>query len=153
MNLSDLFNEGTVQLIISVSIFLLFSYIVYYTVSVYLLLKKAKYRNTWAAFVPIYQQWAVNEIAGKPGWWTLVGLGSLISWLYPDSLLLQSLGNLISITALILQIIVDINLAKVFGRSLKFALALIFFPFPMYLVLALSESKYIKPKKTKSNKK
>ena len=59
----------------------------------------------WAAIVPIYNGYIMCKIAGRPGWWVVLLLIPLVS--------------------LIVGIIVMLDLAKSFGKSVAFAVGLI----------------------------
>jgi len=120
---------------------------IYFSYSSYLLLRKANYKRKWAAWVPYYQQWAVNKIAGKPGWWALVSTVGLllVILLSRDWFSLLILISALYLISLLLTLLVNIGLAKSFGKSMAYALGLTFLPFPMYLILGLSSDKYINP--------
>lgn len=92
-------------------------------------------REGWAALIPVYSGWVNAEIAGKPGWWALVGLGGAIPFF----------GFAASIGAFVLSIIVAIELAKAFGKDPVFSLLLIFVPPVGYGILGFGKATYTKP--------
>jgi hypothetical protein len=58
----------------------------------------------WKALIPLYNYWTLCEIVGKPGWWSLSFLLSVIpfvGWIAP----------------LVVAIIVSIELGKAFGKD------------------------------------
>ncbi|MCK5840769.1 MAG: signal peptidase I [Candidatus Sabulitectum sp.] len=76
----------------------------------------------WIALIPIYNAVVMMKIAGKPGWWVL--------------LLFVPFANIV------VAILMNIGLARNFGRSDGFAIGLIFFPYIFLAVLGFGESKY-----------
>lgn len=76
----------------------------------------------WAALVPIYNALVLLKIAGKPGWWIL--------------LMFIPFANIVAI------ILMDVGLARNFGRSDGFAVGLIFFPYIFLLILGFGDSQY-----------
>ena len=65
----------------------------------------------WKAIIPIYNGWVLAEIAGKPGWWAIVGLGGVI----------PIIGFVFGIAALVLYVLIALELAKKFGKDTVFA--------------------------------
>lgn len=83
-------------------------------------------QSGWAAIIPIYNIYILMRIIGRPGWWVLLFLIPYVN--------------------LAISIVVVIDLAKSFGRSVKFAiLGLLLFPFVGYAMLAYGEDKYLGP--------
>ncbi len=76
----------------------------------------------WAAIVPIYNAVLLMKIAGKPGWWVIL--------------------MFVPIANLIVVVMMDIGLARNFGRSDGFAIGLIFFPYIFLAILGFGDSKY-----------
>lgn len=91
--------------------------------------QKAGRKDAWAGFVPIYNNWVLNEVAGRPGWWALAGLIPFVG----------------GVLALIVAIVVSIDLAKSFGKSGGFAALLILLPFIGYPMLAFGSAEYKGP--------
>lgn len=79
----------------------------------------------WAAIVPIYNIIVLLEIIGKPWWWLLL--------------------MLIPIVNFVIAIIVMVQLAKVFGQGVGFAIGLILLGFIFIPILALGSSTYTAP--------
>ncbi len=76
----------------------------------------------WAAIVPIYNIIVLLEIVGKPIWW-------IVLFLIP-------LANLVAL------ILINVELAKVFGKSTGFAIGLILLS-PIFLpMLAFGSAQY-----------
>lgn len=91
--------------------------------------QKAGRKDAWAGFVPIYNSWVLNEVAGRPGWWALAGLIPFVG----------------GVLALVVAIVVAIDLAKSFGKSGGFAALLVLLPFIGYPMLAFGSAKYQGP--------
>ncbi len=87
----------------------------------------------WKAIVPGYNGWVMAEIAGKPGWWGIVGLAGVI----------PVLGWVASIASIVLGVIIAIELAKSFGKETGFAVLLILVPVIGYPMLAFGDAKYV----------
>ncbi len=92
-------------------------------------------REGWKAIIPVYNGWVMAEIAGKPGWWGIVGVAGIIPFV----------GIFASIAAFILGIIIAIELAKAFGKDTGFAILLILLPVVGYAMLAFGSAKYTAP--------
>lgn len=86
----------------------------------------------WAAIVPIYNVWTFAEIAGRPGWW---GLAFLLSFI-------PVVGPLLSLAV---SVILDIDVAKAFGKDPAFAILLVLLPFIGFPMLAFGDAKYTLP--------
>ena len=76
----------------------------------------------WAAIVPIYNLIVLLEIVGKPLWWILLCLIPFVN--------------------IVIFILVAIELAKVFGKGVGFAMGLVFLPFVFYPVLGFGSAQY-----------
>lgn len=128
----------------------LFLFVLLFSVAIYVLsaivltklFKKAGHPNPWAAWVPVYNGWVLMEIAGRPGWWALVGLAGGISFI----------GVIASIGAFVLSILASIDLAKSFGKEGSFAALLILLPFIGYPMLAFGDAQYHGPAGPEGNK-
>jgi uncharacterized membrane protein YhaH (DUF805 family) len=76
----------------------------------------------WAILIPIYNLYVMCKIAGRPGWWVI--------------LLLIPFVNLIFI------IILDIDIAKRFGKGVGFGIGLLLLPFIFLPILGLGSATY-----------
>jgi hypothetical protein len=76
----------------------------------------------WAVIVPIYNIIVLMKIVGKPAWWVLL--------------------MLIPVVNFVVLIMVDIELAKRFGKGMGFALGLIFLGIIFAPILAFGSAKY-----------
>lgn len=99
---------------------------VYLAVIIFLLVSSAKVymkagRKWWEAIIPVYNTYVLQQIVGRPGWWTLLYFVPFVN--------------------IVVSIINALDLAKSFGQGTGTGLLLIFFPFIMYPVMAFS-SKY-----------
>mgnify|MGYP003340842841 CR=1 FL=1 len=76
----------------------------------------------WGCIVPIYNVILLLEIAGKPLWWIVL--------------------LLIPVVSIIVAILVNIEVAKKFGKSSGFGVGLALLPFVFYPMLGFSDAKY-----------
>ena len=79
----------------------------------------------WAAIIPFYNGLVLLEIVGKPWWWILLYLVPCVNF--------------------IINIVVLVELAKVFGKGAGFAIGLIFLPFIFTLILGFGDARYVGP--------
>lgn len=108
--------------------------IIFYIVCLWKVFEKAGVEG-WKAIIPFYNAWILAELAGKPGWWGIVGLAGVI----------PVLGWIASIAAMVLYVIIAIELSKKFGKEPVFSLLLIFLPFIGYAILAFGKAAYKGP--------
>jgi hypothetical protein len=87
--------------------------------------KKAGIKESWKAWVPIYNTWVLYQIAGRPGWWIFL--------------------NFIPIVGLVTSIIAYVDLVKSFGKDPAWAVLLVFIPIVGYPILAWDSSRYLGP--------
>lgn len=76
----------------------------------------------WACLIPIYNTYILIKIAGKPGWWLILLFIPLVN--------------------LIISIILQIEIAKAFGKGVGFALGLIFLGIIFYPILGYGSAQY-----------
>ncbi len=76
----------------------------------------------WAVFVPIFGNYVMTKIAGRPGWWTILLFLPYVS--------------------LIFYAIVNVGIAKNFGKGTLFGIGLTFLPFIFYPLLAFGDATY-----------
>ena len=80
----------------------------------------------WAILVPIYNLYILLKIVGRPGWWLILYFIPLVN--------------------LVIGIIVAIDLAKAFGQSAVFGVALLFFFCGIgYVILGFGNYRYQGP--------
>jgi hypothetical protein len=79
----------------------------------------------WAAIIPIYNLWVLLEIVGKPGWWIIL--------------------MLIPCVNIVVAILVYLELAKVFGKSVGFGIGLILLSIVFLPILAFGDAEYQGP--------
>jgi len=79
-------------------------------------------RPGWEAIVPIYNLYVMLKIAGRPGWW-------LILFFIP-------------LAGIVMAFVLNIDLAKKFGKDILFGLCMTVFPFICYPVLGFSDARY-----------
>ncbi len=93
----------------------------------------------WKALIPLYNYWTLCEIVGKPGWWSLSFLLSVIpfiGWIAP----------------LIVAILVSLELGKAFGKDTVWSiLLLVIFSLVGYLMLGFGSDKFDKSKLSTPN--
>ncbi len=76
----------------------------------------------WAAIIPIYNIYVLCKVAGRPGWWLLL--------------------MLIPFVNIIIAIILNIDIAKNFGKGVGFGIGMIFLPFIFYPILGFGSAQY-----------
>lgn len=76
----------------------------------------------WGALIPFYNLYLLIKIAGRPGWWFIL--------------------MLIPLVQIIVGIIVDLDIAKNFGKGVGFAIGLIFLPFIFFPILGFGSAEY-----------
>jgi hypothetical protein len=80
----------------------------------------------WKAIIPIYDQYILLKIIGRPGWWLLLSFIPLVN--------------------VIVAIVIALELGRAFGRSKWFSIfLLVIFPIG-YLILAFGSTQYLGPK-------
>ena len=79
----------------------------------------------WAAIIPIYNLFILLKIVGRPAWWIILFLIPFVNF--------------------IMIIILSLDVAKSFGKSMGFAIGLIILPFIFYPVLAWGDARYRGP--------
>ena len=81
----------------------------------------------WASLIPVYNMVVMYQIVGLNPWLLLLYLIPVVNW----------------IAALVLSIMQNVKLAKVFGKSTGFAIGLIFLNPIFLLILGFGDAKYI----------
>lgn len=76
----------------------------------------------WAAIIPIYNIYILLKIAGRPGWWLLLFLIPVVSF--------------------VIAIIVAIDVAKSFGKGTGFGVGLAFLGPIFYPILGFGDATY-----------
>jgi hypothetical protein len=79
----------------------------------------------WAAIIPLYNIYTLLKVVGRPGWWLILYFIPLVDF--------------------VIHIIVNLDLARSFGKSAGYALGLLFLPVIFYPILGLGNSKYVGP--------
>lgn len=83
----------------------------------------------WAAIVPIYNIYIMCEIAGRPGWWTLLALIPYVNY--------------------VVLLLLSIDIAKAFGKSTAFGVVGLWLFGPVgYAMLGLGSATYQGPQPT-----
>lgn len=101
------------------------------------ILKKAD-QPGWGALIPIYNQYLLCKIVGVSPWWIL------ILCLSPILVLIPIIGSLATMAATIyFTILLNVSLARSFGKEDGFAVGLILLTPIFYLILGLGDSKYL----------
>ena len=78
----------------------------------------------WGIFIPIFNIYLLLMIAGRPAWWIILYLIPLVN--------------------LVVAIIVNIDIAKNFGKDTAFGLGLAFLGFIFYPILGFGSATYNK---------
>jgi hypothetical protein len=79
----------------------------------------------WAAIIPIYNLVVLLEIVGRPIWWIVLMLIPFVNF--------------------IVGILLTVDLAKSFSKSVGFAIGLLFLPFVFAPMLAFGDARYAGP--------
>ena len=95
-------------------------------VSMWKIFEKAG-QSGWKSIVPVYGFVILLRITGRSGWWVLLMLIPIVSFIY--------------------LIFVYRDLARTFGKGAWFTMGLLFLPFIFYPVLAFGNAKYTPIKK------
>lgn len=99
----------------------------------------------WASLIPFYNSYIACKIAGVSPWWILITIGG--AFIFP---MIPIVGNILSYAVSIyFSILLNVSLAKSFGKETGFAVGLILLnPFFM-LALGVGKSQYLGPKPMK----
>lgn len=84
----------------------------------------------WRGIIPFYNMWLLAEMVGRPGWLGIV------------MILCTFLGTIGLVAAMVIQVIIYYDLAKAFGKSIPFAMGLIFLSPVFLMILAFDKSTY-----------
>ena len=76
----------------------------------------------WAAIIPIYNIYVMCKVAGRPGWWLLLMLIPFVNF--------------------IIAIILNVDIAKRFGKGVGFAVGMILLPFIFWPILGFGSAQY-----------
>jgi hypothetical protein len=98
-----------------------FALIIFMVVVMWKIFTKAG-KPGWAAIIPIYNIVVLVEIVGKPVWWVI--------------LMLVPCANIV------MMILLNLELAKSFGKSTGFGVGLILLPFIFLPMLAFGDAEY-----------
>ena len=90
-------------------------------------------RPGWAAIVPFYNVYVLLEIAGRPTWWLVFYVLSVVVFFIPP------VSGLI---LLVLGIIVGIDVARKFGKGTGFGIGLGIVPYIFYPILGWGGARY-----------
>ncbi len=76
----------------------------------------------WAALIPIVNVYFLCKVAGRPGWWLILMFIPLVNF--------------------IVLIILDIDIAKNFGKGAGFGIGLLLLPFIFFPILGFGSAQY-----------
>lgn len=93
-------------------------------IGLYRVFEKAR-EPGWTAIIPIYNQYVIIKITGRPWWWLIL--------------------LFIPVVGTITWLVMMYNLSKTFGRGFLFALGLIVFPMIWFIILGFGSSTYQGP--------
>ncbi len=101
------------------------------------ILKKAN-KPGWAGIIPIYNTYQICKITGVNPWWILIVV------LSPFLSFIPIIGSLASIAVSIyFSILLNVSLARSFGKEDSYAVGLILLSPIFYLILGCGNAKYI----------
>lgn len=107
---------------------------VFYIVTMWKIFAKAG-KPGWAAIIPIYNIVVLLEVVGRPVWWIVFYI-----------LVFVPIIDFIAIPiVIVLSIIVDLDLAKSFGKGSGFGVGIIFLSFIFLPILAFGSARYVGP--------
>lgn len=87
--------------------------------------------------------WKLFSKAGRPGWASLVPIYNVIVlWEISEQPIWALITMFIPCVSVIGSIMINLGLAKAFGKGTGFALGLLFFPMIFYPILAFGSSEY-----------
>ena len=92
----------------------------------------------WAAIIPFYNSVVLCQIAGVNPWWVLIVCGS--------SILLSAvpvLGLVSAVASIYFMILLNVSIARSFGKEDGFAVGLILLAPIFYMVLGCGKSEYV----------
>jgi len=124
MNPDYYLNIGMIFLIFFIWVFAL-AVAAFYLISMWKIFVKAK-KPGWAALIPFYSTIIELEILGRP-WWFLL------------------LMVFVPIANMVIAIILLLDFARVFGKSVGFGLGLVFLSAIFIPILAFSDARYVGP--------
>src|ERR1700734_339301 len=79
----------------------------------------------WALLIPFYNSYVLIKIAGRPGWWLLLFFIPLVNFL--------------------MLLVISIDIAKVFGKTVGFGFGLWLLSFIFYPILGFGSAVYNGP--------
>ncbi len=94
----------------------------------------------WKAIVPVYNFYILIQIAERPTWYLYLVLGSVVVSIIPVVGWILSIP--LSIVCLVISILVNLDIAKRFGKETVFAVGMILLTPIFYLILGFDDSKY-----------
>ena len=107
-----------------IGLVLMLAFVVFMIASVWKVFTKAG-QPGWTAIIPIYNTFVMLRIIGKPWWWFI--------------------GLLIPLVNFVVAILICVELAKVFGKGIGFAIGVILLPFIFFPMLAFGSATYTRP--------
>lgn len=105
-------------------------------VSMWKIFKKAG-KPGWAALIPIYNTVVMVKVAKAPMWYLIPILGGIVLGFIPV------IGTFIAIAAIIFSFILNIKLAKAFGKSAGFGVGITLLPIIFLPILAFGKAQYL----------
>jgi uncharacterized membrane protein YhaH (DUF805 family) len=111
-----------------VAIFVLFwlAFAIFMIAAMWKVLEKAG-QPGWGILIPFYNVYLLLKVAGRPGWWLILYFIPLVN--------------------IIIELIVNIDIARNFGKGTGFGLGLFFLSFIFYPILGFGSAAYkpVKP--------
>ena len=95
----------------------------------------------WGALIPFYNQYLLCKITGVNPWWIVIVICSGFLSFIPV------IGGLLSFAASIyFAILLNVSLARSFGKENSYAVGLILLAPIFYFILGIKDDKYLEPK-------
>jgi hypothetical protein len=82
-------------------------------------------QDGWKAIIPIYNLYVLLKIVGRPGWWLILFLVPIVNF--------------------IVAIVLNVDLAKSFGKGIGYGLGLTFLGIIFYPLLGFGDAEYQGP--------
>lgn len=122
-------------------------YIIWFFVSAigyYKMFQKAN-ESGWKAFIPYYRDYICFKFAwaAKSFWIFLIGLLLFQLFSGHEALLPKIIGVVAGIVFIVMNVKLNIRVAKSFGKSTVWGVLLFFFPFIVSLILGFGKAAYI----------
>lgn len=147
----DTANVSTNAVMAGIFTFLVIFMVIAYIITSILLARIFKKAGvaSWKAWVPVYNTWTTLELGDQKGWWALLWLAPMLTWLPMDTnspafITLYLITLLVSMVGAVFLYIAMYKIGLRFGKEGYFVLWAIFLPLVWYAWLAFDDSTWKK---------